>query len=151
MHFATVCGNNINNIWACSGKAGMVPSGSDYFYAGLDPEDVGLPTLQPLSFYTYWPDMACCYGADLFQSAPKVPLVGGQWQEVVMHIKMNTPGQYDGLQEVWLNGVKKLSQQNMRWRTTTDVRINQLRFDNYMPGGPQTQYLWIDDVTVWTP
>jgi len=151
MHFLTVCGNNINNIWACSGKAGIVPTGAEYFYAGLDPEEVGLPTLQPLSFYTYWPDMTCCYGNDGFQAAPKVPLVGGQWQEVVMHIKMNTPGQSDGLQEVWLNGVKKLSQPNMRWRTTTDVRVNQIRFDNYMPGAPQTQYLWIDDVTVWKP
>lgn len=151
MHFLTMCGNNISNQWACSGKAGIVPSGSDYFYAGLDPEEVGLPTLQPLSFYTYWPDMACCYGTYGFQSIPKTPLVGGQWQEVVMHIKMNTPGQYDGLQEVWVNGVKKLSQTNMRWRTTTDLRINQIRFDNYMPGGPQTQYLWIDDLTVWKP
>jgi hypothetical protein len=69
----------------------------------------------------------------------------------VFHVKLNTPGQNDGLQEVWLDGVKKLSKQNMRWRTTTDLRINEIRFDDYMPGALQTQYLWIDDVTVWRP
>jgi len=151
MHFLVVCGNNINDSRSCWGKPAIVPNGTDYVYAGLDPEEVTLPTLQPLSFYTYWPDMTCCYGNVQFQPSPKVALVTGQWQEVVFHIKLNTPGQSDGLQEVWLNGVKKLSQQNMRWRTTTDLRLNEVRFDNYMPGGPQTQYLWVDDVTVWRP
>src|SRR5947199_230723 len=151
MHFLVVCGNNINDSRSCWGKPAIVPNGTDYVYAGLDPEEVTLPTLQPLSFYTYWPDMTCCYGNVQFQPSPKVALVTGQWQEVVFHIKLNTPGQSDGLQEVWLNGVKKLSPQNMRWRTTTHLRLNEVRFDNYMPGGPQTQYLWVDDVTVWRP
>jgi len=151
MHFLVVCGNNINDSRSCWGKPAIVPNGTDYFYAGLDPEEVNLPTLQPFSFYTYWPGMTCCYGNVQFQPSPKVALVTGQWQEVVFHIKLNTPGQSDGLQEVWLNGVKKLSQQNMRWRTTTDLRLNEVRFDNYMPGGPQTQYLWVDDITVWRP
>jgi hypothetical protein len=151
MHFLTICGNNSSDSQSCWGKPAIVPNGTDYFYAGLDPEEVSLPTLEPFSFYTYWPDMSCCYGNVLFQSSPKAALVGGQWQEVVFHIKLNTPGQSDGLQEVWFNGVKKLSQQNMRWRTTTNLTLNEIRFDNYMPGGPQTQYLWIDDVTVWRP
>jgi hypothetical protein len=151
MHFLTICGNNVNDSQSCWGKPAIVPNGTDYFYAGLDPEEVSLPTLQPLSFYTYWPDMGCCYGNVLVQSSSKVALVGGQWQEVVVHVKLNTPGQSDGLQEVWFNGVKKLSQQNMRWRTTTNLHVNEIRFDNYMPGGPQTQYLWIDDLTVWRP
>jgi len=39
----------------------------------------------------------------------------------------------------------------MRWRTTTDLRLNEIIFFNYMPGGLQTQYIWVDDVTVWRP
>ena len=151
MHFLVVCANNINDSRSCWGKPAIVPNGTDYVYAGLDPEEVSLPTLQPLSFYTYWPGMSCCYGNVQFQPSPKVAPATGQWQEVVFHIKLNTPGQSDGLQEVWLNGVKKLSQQNMRWRSTTDLRLNEVRFDNYMPGAPQTQYLWVDDITVWRP
>jgi uncharacterized protein YjdB len=151
MHFLVICGNRIDDDRSCFGKPSIVPNGSDYFYAGLDPEEVSLPTLQPFSYYTYWPDMTCCYGNVLFQPSPKTALVGGQWQEVVFHIKLNTPGQSDGLQEVWLDGVQKLDQRNLRWRTTTDVTLNEIRFDNYMPGGPLTQYLWLDDITVWRP
>src|SRR2546430_14453963 len=70
---------------------------------------------------------------------------------VVFHVKLNTPGQSDGSQTVWINGVKKLDQQHMRWRTTTDLRLNEIRFDNYMPGGLRTQHVWVDDVLVWSP
>src|SRR6266704_1412944 len=151
MHFFVLAGNNINDQYSSWGKPAIVPSGTDYFYAGLDPEEVSLPTLQPLSYYTYWPDMSCCYGNVLFQQAPKVPLIAGQWQEVVFHVKLNTPGQSDGSQTVWLNGVKKLDMQNMRWRTTTDLRLNEIRFDNYMNAAPQIEHVWVDDVTVWRP
>src|SRR2546429_3755390 len=74
MHFLVVCGNNINDSRSCWGKPAIVPNGTDYVYAGLDPEEVTLPTLQPLSFYTYWPDMTCCYGNVQFQPSPKVAL-----------------------------------------------------------------------------
>jgi len=154
MHFLTMCGDNISDRKSCWGKAGVRPNGTDYFYAGVDPEEVGLPNLQPLSFYTYWPDMPCppvdpCYGNVSTQSSPKVPLVAGEWQQVVFHIKMNTPGQYDGSQELWINGQQKIVQQNMRWRTTTDLHVNNIRFDDYMDRAPQVEYLWIDAVSVW--
>jgi len=151
MHFFVLAGNRIDDSHSSWGKPAIVPNGTDYFYAGLDPEERSLPTLQPFSYYTYWPDMSCCYGNTLFQPSPKTALVPGQWQEVVFHLKLNTIGQADGLQEVWINGVKKLGQQNMRWRTTTDLRINEIRFDNYMKTAPQTEHVWVDDVTVWRP
>src|SRR6266571_5347341 len=151
MHFFALCGNNVNNNRSCWGQAAVVPNGTDFFYAGLDPSYVQRdPTLRPFSFYTYWPDMSCCYG-NLFFESPQMALVGGQWQEVVFHIKLNTIGQSDGSQELWINGVKVISVQNMRWRTTTDLRLNEIIFFNYMPGGLQTQYIWVDDVTVWRP
>jgi len=88
----------------------------------------------------------------LTQSSPKIPLAGGEWQQVVFHIKMNTPGQNDGSQELWIDGQRKIVQQGMRWRTTTDLQVNEIRFDNFMGDyAPQREYLWIDDVTVWRP
>jgi len=152
LHFLTMAGNNINNQGSSWGKAATVPNGTDYFYAGVDPEFInGDATLKPLHFYTYWPDMTCCYGNRFYQTSPKIPLAGGQWQQVVFHIKLNTPGLYDGSQTLWINGVKKIDVQNMRWRTTTDLRLNEIRFDDYMSQGPTTEHLWIDDVTLWRP
>jgi hypothetical protein len=152
MHFFVLAGNRIDDARSSFGKPGIVPNGTDFFYAGLDPEYVQRdPTLLPFSFYTYWPDMRDRYGNVLTQRSPKVPLVGGEWQEVVFHLRLNTPGHADGSQTVWINGVRQLDQQNMRWRTTTDLRLNAIRFDNYMPGGLRTQHVWVDDVTVWRP
>ena len=150
-HFLTVCGNRIDDGGSCFGRAGTVPNGTDFFYAGMDPDYVGDELLRPLSFYTYWPDMSCCYGNRFVQPAPQISLIGGQWQEVVFHIKLNTPGQSNGSQTLWVNGVKKIDMQNMRWRTTTDLRLNMIRFDNWTQAAPKIEHVWVDDVTIWRP
>src|SRR5256885_2508563 len=62
MHYFVVSGNRIDDSKSSFGIAGRVPNGTDFFYAGIDPEEVSLPTLQPFSYYTYYPDMSCCYG-----------------------------------------------------------------------------------------
>lgn len=152
MHFLVLAGNRTDNQASATGKAGVQPTGNDFFYAGLDPEyDPRDPTLRPFHFYTYWPDMSCCHGNRFYQIPTEIPLIGGKWQEVVFHIKLNTPGQDNGSETLWIDGVKKIDVQNLRWRTTTDLRLNQIRFDNWMEVGPKTESIWVDDVTVWRP
>jgi uncharacterized protein YjdB len=154
MHFLTIAGNRIDDPSSASGRAGVVPNGTDFFYAGVDPASPpNLMALSPFSFYTYYPDMTCCYGNRFYQIAPAMTPLGGEWQELVMHIKLNTPGQYNGSQTLWINGVKKIDVQNMRWRTTTDLTLNQIRFDNWMNTGDvsRIQHVWLDDLTVWRP
>ncbi len=150
-HFLVVCGSTVTDSGSCFGKAAVVPNGTDFFYAGVDPDYVGDELLRPLSFYSYWPDMSCCYGNRFVQTDPQIPLIGGQWQEVVFHIKLNTPGQSNGSQTLWVNGVKKIDMQNMRWRTTTDLRLNLIRFSNWTQSAPIIEHLWVDDMTVWRP
>jgi hypothetical protein len=158
MHFFVLAGNRTDNRSSATARAGVKPNGRDFFYAGLDPEyDPRDPTLRPFHFYTYWPDMSCCsdmsccYGNRFYQTSPKRPLIGGDWHEVVVHIKLNTPGESDGSQTLWIDGEKKIDVQNLRWRTTMDLRLNQIRFDNWMAAGPKTESIWVDDVTVWRP
>ena len=92
MHFFVLTGNRIDDDRSSFGKAGIKPNGSDFFYAGLDPEYLqNDPTLRPFSYYTYWPDMACgssCYGNVIRQPDPKTALLAAQWQEVVFHLKL---------------------------------------------------------------
>ncbi|PYO40631.1 MAG: hypothetical protein DMD33_16735, partial [Gemmatimonadetes bacterium] len=59
--------------------------------------------------------------------------------------------QSNGSQTLWVNGVKKIDMQNMRWRTTTDLRANMLRLDNWTSYVTKTEHLWMDDITVWRP
>jgi Putative Ig domain/Polysaccharide lyase 14 len=166
MHMAGIMGNNVNNKWSASGQAGIRPNGTDYFYVGADPEypsmNGGVTTLYPMMFYSYWPQMSCpsnydavsnqnCWGNYGVQNTPKVVNTAGVWHEVVVHVKLNTVGQSDGMQEMWVDGQKNISQTGMLFRTTTDVRLNQFSWQLYTPQSPQLEYVWLDDVTVWTP
>ncbi len=125
MHLFGVSGNRIDNKWSASGKAGIRPNGTDFFTTTVDPEypsqQSGVKGLYPLQFYAYWPEMTCptsydpmtnknCYGNVIVQTAPKVENTAGVWHEVVIRMKLNTPDQHDGLQELWVNGTRKISQ-----------------------------------------
>ncbi len=164
IHFLQFLGNRIDNKWSASGKSGIRPNGYDFFVTNLDPEYPGLTGggLNPWMFYSEWPDMSCpdnynrttnqnCWGNVTYQASPKVPIVAGVWQEVVWHLKLNTPGQRNGLQEVWIDGKKNLVQTNMRWRDTYNIKINQISLNLYMPDAPTTEYVYVDDVVVWNP
>src|SRR2546430_12773720 len=59
MHFLTMCGESVVGSGICKDTAGVRPSGSDWFYAGVDPEGDSVPRLGPFSLHTYWPDMPC--------------------------------------------------------------------------------------------
>ena len=41
---------------------------------------------------------------------------------------------YDGVLEVWVNGVKMFSRTNMRWRTSTALKVQQVFFNWYHGG-----------------
>ena len=151
MHFASVSGNHIANKWSSHGQAGIVPNGYDFFTTTVDPEHpYGDPTLRPFMFYSYFPDMSCCYGNLFKQTEPKVDTVAGQWHELIIHVDAGTPGRHDGSQSLWIDGQLQIEVEGMRWRDTTDLRVNEFAIVDYMPGSPQTQRIWFDNVLVST-
>jgi hypothetical protein len=151
MHFASVSGNHIDNKWSAHGKAGIVPSGYDFFTTTVDPEHLyGDDGLYPLMFYSYFPDMSCCYGNVFKQQEPKTAIVTGQWHELIVHVDAGTPGSHDGSQQLWIDGELEIDVQGMHWRDTTDLRLNEFAIVDYMPGSPRTQHIWFDDVLVTT-
>ena len=151
MHFASVSGNRVDNKWSAHGKAGIVPNGYDFFTTTVDPEHpYGDPTLRPLMFYSYFPDMNCCYGNLFKQDEPKTPLIGGEWHEVIIHVDAGTPGLHDGGQQLWIDGDLKIDVQGMRWRDTNDLRLNEFHIVDYMPGSIKTQHIWFDNVLITT-
>ena len=151
MHFASVAGNRIDDQWSSHGQAGITPDGTDFFVTTVDPDHLwGDPTLRPLTFYSYFPDMVPPWGNVFRQTAPESPIVPGRWHEIIIHVDAGTPGMYDGSQELWIDGVKKIEVTGMRWRDTDDLRLNEFAIVDYMPGPPQTQHIWFDDVWVGT-
>jgi hypothetical protein len=117
----------------------------------VDPEHPwGDDTLYPFMFYSYFPDMTCCWGNLFKQDEPKVETVAGQWHELIIHVDAGTPGAYDGSQRLWIDGELKIDVQGMRWRDTADLRLNEFAIVDYMPGSPKTQHIWFDNILITT-
>jgi hypothetical protein len=151
MHFFSVHGNRVDNQWSAHGQAGNVPDGTDFFATTVDPEHrYGDDTPLPLGFYTYYPDMTCCYGNLFLQDDPKLPLTTGVWHEIMVHVDAGTPGQADGLQQLWIDGRLVVDAQGIRWRDTDELTLNEIAVVDYMPGSPRTQHIWFDDFVVAT-
>lgn len=151
MHFFSVHGNRIDNQWSAHGQAGIVPDGTDFFATTVDPEhQYGNDELLPLGFYTYYPDMDCCYGNLFLQADPKVPLTTGVWHEIVVHVDAGTPGMADGRQQLWIDGRLVVDAQGIHWRDTDELTLNEIAVIDYMPGSPTTQHIWYDDFVVST-
>ncbi len=151
MHFFSVAGNRVDDRWSSHGQAGIVPDGSDFFATTVDPEhSYGDPALEPLGFYTYYPDMTCCYGNLFLQDAPAVPLTDGVWHEIVVHVDAGTPGMSDGSQRMWIDGRLVIDVGGIRWRDTDELRLNEIAVVNYMPGSPREQRIWFDNFLVTT-
>ena len=73
----------------------------------------------------------------------------GQWNAIEMYMKLNTPGKYDGVMELVVNG-SKLSLNTVRYRNDNAI-INEWALDTFFGGGslayapPQTTKTWYAD------
>jgi hypothetical protein len=112
------------------------------------------PASGEITFYAYFAEMTQApdgmYWGNFFcQNDPRDALLTNQWYCLELEVQANTPGQHDGFQNMWIDGARKGQVSNMRWRDTTDLRINalQLTFSGTVPA---TEHLWIDNVVVST-
>jgi hypothetical protein len=137
------------NPWSGFGQANVCPNGTDYFYAGVASVE---PPTRDYILYTYYPDMPCVGGASYgqyFHANAPVPL--DQWNCVEQEVLLNTPGQRDGLQRLWVNGTLVVEVLGMRWRDTTNVQSGalQLTFSVANPLSVPLNY-WADNIVVST-
>ena len=116
----------------------------------------GNPTWQQLDQSPEFQKLAdVCAGVHMF--APKhTPLLHfkmGQWNEVEMYMKLNTPGKQDGIAELIING-KRQRWDFVRFRHTPNVLIESIHIQPFFGGGdltyapPQDMHLWYADFEV---
>jgi hypothetical protein len=110
-----------------------------------------------LVIYTYLPDRdtdKCGVPTTFLQNAQP-----NRWYTVRQHIKLNTPGQRNGLMEMFVDGRLGLRQTNVLYRESGKgaVKINNVLFHTYR-GGRETderfhssknEYIEFDDFKVW--
>ncbi len=149
-------GNRVDDPRSGFGKAGIRPTGTDFFFASL----VTLnwqrqPDPGEIIFYSYFPEMRQApdgnfWGNFFFQQEPREAVHSGLWYCLELEVQANQPAQRDGFQRMWINDAFKGEVAGMRWRDTTDLRINAFQLTFSASPVPITEHLWIDNVVVST-
>jgi len=158
-------GSRIDNVWSSFGVAGRCPSGSDFFLTNVVTR---AQSTLPLRFYSYYIGMAreadgvTCWGRYGDAVDPPTPAASyvlpldvsrDVWHQVEFEVQLNDPALANGEQRVWLDGVLRGVWTGLRFRSTTDLRLNVLTLEASMsetPAAPQSQALFIDQILVTT-
>lgn len=76
----------------------------------------------------------------------------GRWVCVEARVKLNTPGQKDGLNQLWIDGRLEAERKGLDWRGRyTGHGINAVFMETYWnKGSPVTQSRWIDNFVIST-
>jgi hypothetical protein len=76
----------------------------------------------------------------------------GRWVCVEARAKLNTPGQKDGLNQLWIDGRLEAERKNLDWRGSyTGHGVNAVFLESYWnDGSPVTQSRWIDNFVIST-
>jgi hypothetical protein len=75
-----------------------------------------------------------------------------RWYCVEAHVRLNDPGQSNGVQEFWIDGGLEARREGLDFvRSYTDYAINAIFFENYWnSGAPQEQARYFDNIVVST-
>ena len=149
-------GSRSDDMWSGFGQAGRCPTGTDFFAANVVTDGDGDPG--NVRFYTYYPGMrrepdgTTCYGRYGDGSETYVPplaLTPGEWHHIEFFVRLNTPGQSDGVQRIWVDGTLRGEWEDMVIRTSTILRLNSVTISASMPpGAPMTERMYVDRVLV---
>jgi hypothetical protein len=125
-----------------------------YFRCG-DPE---LERTNHMMGIGYWVEHAAIFGTQFRDTHDSIPFPGGDmsllptdtWHKVVLHMKINTPGKYNGIGQIWLNDKLIVDASNILWIEKEDsggFHTFQLE-PIYGGGGPSVKeemYIYYDD------
>jgi hypothetical protein len=107
--------------------------------------------------YVYHPDQPGMYGEDFpWNIGGQRYFEPGQWHQIENYIKMNTPGQRNGMIKGWFDGELALEVANMRFRDVDTFGVDAFFFQTHFGGGdsswqPNTdQHIYYDEFVVAT-
>lgn len=151
-------GSRTENQWSSFGQAGKCPDGSQWFATNvvmLANENPG-----PMRFYSYFPGMqpendgVTCWGRHSGMGVANYPgsstISPGVWHRVEVFVRLNTPGQSNGVQRVWVNGELRGEWSGLVLRNTHELKLNSLTLEGSLMGSTQsvTRRLLVDNVVV---
>ncbi len=133
------------------GGAGIPPNGYDKYSSKLYVDWNRVPR-----FYSYYPDQKGAYGDGLLPNLvdpAEVTLEANRWYCFEMMIKANNAPSHDGELKMWVDGELVGHYENMRFRDTNSLKINEFTYSAYVGGtwtSARDQKLWDDQIVVAT-
>jgi hypothetical protein len=143
-HGANLGGRDLTrNDAAWVGMAGIRDvSTRGYFYSGVQPRGkLGGRELE-MGFYSYHLDKKGPWGEN-YDIREKVIITPGSWHCIERHMKLNSldpekkDGNFDGIEELWVDGKATIRKQGVRFRRVPNLRITFFSLETYYHGLPQ--------------
>ena len=133
------------------GRNGWAARGS--FYRNTDTDtDSPLAQRRGIGWYVAHVDMVDRYG-DIWgwNLGPTGLLEKNRWYSIEQQVRMNSPGERDGVLRAWVDGQLVFEKTDMRYRDVPDLRIESVWMNVYH-GGTQPAHkdltLFIDNVVI---
>ncbi|MFK7895252.1 MAG: polysaccharide lyase [Myxococcota bacterium] len=110
--------------------------------------------------YVYHPDQPGTFGHNIrwddTADGSWAEFEADRWYSFQHRIIMNTPGQYDGAIQAWLDGELVLDMDGLRFRDVATLGVDQLLFSTFFGGGSanwaptKDEFIFFDDFVVST-
>ena len=124
--------------WTGFGGAGLKPEGTERFSTAIEPWGNWGRWTPPgrWNFYSYWNEMSASgdgkYWGNSFGDPEAALIPRDRWICVEFMLKHNTPGQPDGEQAFWIDGVLRGHWRGYNWRKTEQLKANALTLESYV-------------------
>jgi hypothetical protein len=106
----------------------------------------------PIGFYCYHVDMKGKYGSMWTWDRDRLGyLKNNRWYAVEQYVKLNTPGQNDGVLRAWIDGKLAFDKADVRMRDTKDLKIEMVWLNVYQGGmkpASSVDHMYIDNVVI---
>jgi Polysaccharide lyase 14/Disaggregatase related repeat len=112
----------------------------------------GSEKVTPMGSYVYHLDQHGSYGsAWTWNKSGGALLKNNQWYCIEQYVKLNTPGESDGVLRVWLDGHEVFEKMNLQFRTSRILKIEEVWMNIYHGGMARSvteQTAYIDNFVV---
>lgn len=121
-------------------------------FAARPPRVPSVIGLTSLGSYAYHADIEDAAGETwAWGDGPGAVLENNRWYCIEQYVKLNTPGQRDGVFRAWVDGRRVLEKTTVRYRRVPELRIEKVWLNVYHGGiapAPRDMSLYIDHVVI---
>lgn len=106
----------------------------------------------PIGFYCYHMDMKGVYGSNWVWDRDRLGfLENNRWYCIEQYVRLNTPGQSDGVLLGWVDGQLAFEKTDARFRAVDRLKIEAVWINVYLGGtwtAEQDHHLYLDEIVI---